>query len=216
MPTAGAARVSEYVAACGVGGTGSGRDPVPIPMSEPEPQVTIPVSAARPWHTQIHRDAFNYGDVPPNVDSRVVIDLRWFGIVPQEAANRVKFSEAVRDTFGMPQPTFEFRVRGAAREAQHAMMTDMLRAAAALGGFLLGSEPQFMPPGLTLHIHGCTRMGDTPADSVCDRTCKVWGYDDLYLGGNSVQRVANASNPTLTSVALAVLASRAMIKDLAA
>lgn len=46
-------------------------------------QCWIPVSKDRPWHCQIHRDAFAYGDLAPNVDSHLIVDLRWFGIVEQ-------------------------------------------------------------------------------------------------------------------------------------
>lgn len=52
------------------------KDPLPIPFGEPEPQVTQPYHTLRPWHTQIHRDAFSYGDVGPAVDPRLVVDLR--------------------------------------------------------------------------------------------------------------------------------------------
>lgn len=189
-------------------------DPVPIPMNEPEPQVIIPVSDSRPWHCQIHRDAFQYGDLAPNVDGRVVVDLRWFGIVAQRRENRVTFTDNLLDTFGMPQPTFEFALAGPDREQQPLMMEDLLRAAGCLGGFLPGSEPQFMTPGLTLHIHGTIRMGgDDDGTSVTDRYCRVWGYDNLYLGGNGLHPVGSASNPTLTSVALALRASHTILED---
>jgi pyranose oxidase len=186
-------------------------DPVAIPHHDAEPQVWIPVSEERPWHCQIHRDAFNYGDIPPNVDSRLIVDLRWFGMVKPRPDNRLVFSELHRDVFGMPQPTFEFTLSDDDRERQHLMMKDMLRAAGALGGFLPGSEPQFMPPGLPLHFAGTIRMGDDPATSVCDARSKVWGVDNLYLGGNGLIASGAASNPTLTSLAMALKSARSIL-----
>ena len=121
-------------------------------------QCWIPVSKDRPWHCQIHRDAFSYGEVAPNIDTRLIVDLRWFGKVEPRFENCVTFSDKNRDTFGMPQPTFHFKMTNEEREKAHEMMTDMCKAATALGGFLPGSEPSFQKPGLALHITVSTRL----------------------------------------------------------
>ncbi|KAG5651605.1 hypothetical protein H0H81_008097, partial [Sphagnurus paluster] len=55
------------------------KDPLPIPFPDPEPQIMIPYTPEFPHHVQVHRDAFSYGDVGPRADSRVVVDLRFFG-----------------------------------------------------------------------------------------------------------------------------------------
>lgn len=52
------------------------------------------------------------------------------------------------------------------------------------------------------HTMGTTRMGTGPADSVCDATQRVHGYDNLYLAGSSVFPTGGAANPTLTLAAL--------------
>ncbi len=52
------------------------------------------------------------------------------------------------------------------------------------------------------HTMGTTRMGTTVADSVCDGSLRVHGYDNLYLAGSSVFPTGGAANPTLTIAAL--------------
>lgn len=78
-------------------------DPLPFPFDDLDPNVYTPFSEKWPWHTQIHRDAFGYGEVPADVDQRLIVDLRFFGYVDPNKFNRVTYSATRRDGFGMSQ-----------------------------------------------------------------------------------------------------------------
>jgi len=48
------------------------------------------------------------------------------------------------------------------------------------------------------HILGGARFGNDPADSVLDKNCKAWKFDNLYVTDGSFMPSSGSGNPTLT------------------
>jgi choline dehydrogenase-like flavoprotein len=92
--------------------------------------------------------------------------------------------------------------------------SELARAAGVLGEFVRGGEPRLLPSGSFLHYQGTYRIGSRDDGTcVCDPDSRVWGIDGLVLGGNGLIPTATACNPTLTSVALAILGARRVVRD---
>ncbi|KLO05211.1 FAD/NAD(P)-binding domain-containing protein [Schizopora paradoxa] len=187
-------------------------DPLRFPFNDPEPQVTTPFTQDKPWHTQIHRDAFSYGAVAATIDTRTIVDFRFFGRMEPKKENTITFETKYTDAFDMPQPTFNIQLSRDDAKRANDMMIDMCDMASKLGGYLPGSEPQFMEPGLALHLGGTTRAGPTKEDHVADTNCKVFEFENLYVAGNGVIPTGFAANPTLTSMGYAIRTAEDIIK----
>jgi pyranose oxidase len=125
----------------------------------------------------------------------------------------VRFDDDELDYRGLPNMTIEY----ALTDAEHAEIAEgtrrLRRAGEALGTFI--AEPRLLPPGSSLHYQGTTRIGETDdGTSVADPYSRVWGVENLVVGGNGVIPTATTMNPTLMSVALAVRGARAAAASL--
>ena len=140
----------------------------------------------------------------------------WGGRKYPRFEDAVTFDDAELDYRGFPNMTINYELTERELTEMNDVKVFMHRAAEALGGFVPGmGEPRLMPPGTSLHYMGTFRIGpDNDGTSVCDSTSKVWDFENLYLGGNGTIPTANVVNPTLTSVAIAVIGAKRLVAEL--
>ncbi|MBP2266178.1 choline dehydrogenase-like flavoprotein [Pseudarthrobacter sp. PvP004] len=167
-----------------------------------------------PLHGQImHTDASPVA-VTGNADAGMqVISLGWFAAKDIQDTDRMEFSETETDSYGMPWFTIHYELTQRDRELIQLAKEKTSLMADALGSSIYSDDAYLMPAGFSLHYQGTMRMG--PVDdgtSTCDATSRVWNTENVFVGGNGVIPTATACNPTLTSVALAVLGADEIVR----
>jgi choline dehydrogenase-like flavoprotein len=195
------------------------RDPARARRLDPVMSVTtVPFSAEHPFHAQVmyvERIPFPLPGLEEVEAPAGYATMGWGFRKWPRAEDRVELSDERHDAFGMPALTIHYELTGRELAEQERALANIERAGTALGAFPRGGEPRVMPKGSSLHYMGTTRMGETDdGTSVCDSYSRVWGYENLFVGGNGVIPTANACNPTLTSVALAVRACDRVVSAL--
>ncbi|AUS77137.1 hypothetical protein C1701_00785 [Actinoalloteichus sp. AHMU CJ021] len=171
----------------------------------------VPWTSGHPFHGQVM--LADLGPLGPGVaDPRPLLSLTWYAAKEIRARDRVTFSAERLDAYGMPAPRVEYGLTRADRATAARAAELVSTVAASLGEATPGGEPRLLPAGSSLHYQGTVRMGHDPRTSVCDRDGRVWGVDNLVVGGNGVIGWPTAANPTLTSAALAVRSAAAVAR----
>ena len=63
------------------------------------------------------------------------------------------------------------------------------------------------------HILGGARFGTDEADSVLDKNCRAWRFDNLYIGDGAFMPTSGSGNPTLTIQANAFRVGDALLQS---
>jgi choline dehydrogenase-like flavoprotein len=143
------------------------------------------------------------------------LSLDWTGRAQPAPDNRVLFSERELDAWGMPKMSIEYRLSDRDRAEFEGGAAHIETVRRAFGEYAPEGEPRRLPLGSHLHYQGTVRMGEhDDGTSVCDASSRIWGYRNLFVGGNGVIPTATACNPTLMNVALAVLSAPAIAATL--
>jgi choline dehydrogenase-like flavoprotein len=135
-----------------------------------------------------------------------------------QPTNRVDFDPSVRDVWGMPAGRVTYsphRHEMACAEHWGPRLEAVMRQAGANGTAFVTSPgiPGTISEGLqpiSRHWMGTARMGDDPRTSVCDPWQRLWDVDNVVITDSSVFPTSTGYGPTLTLVALAVRAARAL------
>ncbi|BDI22331.1 GMC oxidoreductase [Herbiconiux sp. L3-i23] len=179
--------------------------------------VLIPFSDARPMQggvMALANSAYKLGIGDDPNTARLGV-LAWYGAKDVQFADAVEFSDDETDFYGMPQMSIRYSRTEKDLATIEQMRENSHRSAARIG--TLTEEPALAAGGSSLHYQGTVRMGETDdGDSVCDQYLRVWGVENLYVGGNGVIPTATAANPTLTTVALAWRAATRLAASLQA
>lgn len=61
-----------------------------------------------------------------SIDSRLVVDWRFFGRTEPKEENKLWFSDKITDAYNMPQPTFDFRFPESVNDEADRMMTSVI------------------------------------------------------------------------------------------
>jgi choline dehydrogenase-like flavoprotein len=168
---------------------------------------------SHPFHGQVMQMDFSPIQLEAGQSSQQIVGFGWFCRKDLRSEDRLEFSDTQRDHFGMPKITVHYGLSPHDEQTIALAKLEVQRAIAAFGQSL--GEVLIMPAGSSLHYQGTTRMGEHDDDSsVCDSHSSVWGWENLFVGGNGVIPTATACNPTLTSVALAVRACEQIVRKL--
>ncbi len=178
----------------------------------------VPYDGERfPFHlqiTQVEPSSLPEGEREV-AENKPVLSVSFFLTSEARYENYVAFSDSETDWLGRPKMRTRFTL--SPRDLEHMQLArDYLgRICDAVGRPLKGHKPRTPPNGSSLHYQGTVRMGESDdGKSVCDVNSKVWGTDNLYVAGNGVIPTETAGNPTLTSVALAILGARSIAQAL--
>ncbi|MEM8485507.1 MAG: GMC family oxidoreductase [Bacteroidota bacterium] len=95
-------------------------------------------------------------------------------------------------------------------EQAHQVLLAQVKKMMRSAGYPFNFHKRF---GIAANAHQCgtLRLGNEPANSVCDPTGKVHGVDNLYVADASVFPSSTAMAPTLTLVALSLKMGRKLI-----
>jgi pyranose oxidase len=165
-----------------------------------------------PFHGQIMHMDLSPMKTTVSDESKQIVGLGWGCLKESNFEDQIIFSETEKDYFGMPKMNFKFQYTANDLASIEAAKAYQKKVVNSFGKEIKDGGQTLMPPGTSLHYEGTTRMGaENDGESVCDTYSQVWDFENLFIGGNGVIPLATTSNPTLTSVALAVRSCKKII-----
>jgi choline dehydrogenase-like flavoprotein len=136
------------------------------------------------------------------------LSISFMGNQVPQFDNRIELHPTVKDKFGRP---VAYVIKNWHQHDRHLMdvMAEQCGNILKYGGDPVGRNYPIEGEGsvymaqnalgrMANHILGGARFGSDPADSVLDRDCRAWEFDNLYVTDGAFMPTSGGANPTLT------------------
>lgn len=185
-----------------------------VPEDDPTVGVLFPVDDGHRLQSEIVKFPFPATQISDDHDPRFRVDVFTTTGAEPDVENRLIFDPGETDGFGLPR----FDARFAFSEADEASLRDAtaehVRVLQGIANANDGWEIATLQAGMSTHLMGTHRIGPRDdGESVADPTARLWRSDNLWLAGNGLINHWTACNPSLTTVALGLIAADAIVAD---
>ena len=127
---------------------------------------------------------------------------------------RITLDPTLRDKWGLPVARISGNVHPHTfeiGEVQAKRAEAWLEEAGAVHTSLMAGRPEIVSAGQ--HQAGTCRMGNDPQGSVVNRNCQIHDVDNVFVIDSSVHVTNGGFNPALTIMAVAYMASEALVRN---
>ncbi|MDQ0903583.1 MULTISPECIES: GMC oxidoreductase [unclassified Paenibacillus] len=182
--------------------------------------ILIPQTNDQPFQIQLYGpgDNFWYSYEEPPLQKELEVRFEGFGIVESRFENQVYLNPNIRDEYGVPKIQIDFSYSEKDKEIIDQVAQAVKQVSEVIKAPLISengkSDLCLMPPGQDNHASGTCRMSDDSRDGATNRYGEVFGVAGLFVADNSVLPPLGASNPTLSTIALAIRTADYIIKKL--
>lgn len=172
--------------------------------------ILIPQTDEQPLQIQLYGpgDYFWYSYEEEPLHKELGVRFEGFGIVESRYENQVYLNPNRRNEYGVPEIQINFSYSENDKEIIQKVAQTVKQVSEIIKAPLISrggrAEICLMPPGQDNHVSGTCRMSDDSCYGGTNRYGEVFCIAGLFVADNSVLPPIGASNPTLTTIALAI------------
>lgn len=182
--------------------------------------ILIPQTNEQPFQIQLYGpgDYFWYSYEEQPLRKEWEVRYEGFGIVESRFENQVYLDPNRRNEYGVPEIQIRFSYSDKDKEIIQQVARTIEQTSEIMNAPLITKDGKsdlcLMPPGIDNHVSGTCRMSLDNTKGGANRYGEVFGVTGLFVADNSVLPPIGASNPTLTTISLAIRTADYMVTKL--
>lgn len=182
--------------------------------------ILIPQTNEQPFQIQLYGpgDYFWYSYEEQPLRKEWEVRYEGFGIVESRFENQVYLDPNRRNEYGVPEIQIRFSYSDKDKEIIQQVARTIEQTSEIMNAPLITKDGKsdlcLMPPGIDNHVSGTCRMSLDKTKGGANRYGEVFGVTGLFVADNSVLPPIGASNPTLTTISLAIRTADYMVTKL--